>query len=91
MSLHKLLLHFSHDYDYDYDSAGEGLLVSHGKKWFRHRRLLTPGFHYDVLKPYVKLMSDSANTMLVGQFVLIDLICINKTEGYNAKLPTHNN
>lgn len=43
---------------------GEGLLVSHGKKWFRHRRLLTPGFHYDVLKPYVKLMSDSANTML---------------------------
>uniref|UniRef100_A0A8C6THR8 aromatase n=1 Tax=Neogobius melanostomus TaxID=47308 RepID=A0A8C6THR8_9GOBI len=43
---------------------GDGLLVSHGQKWFRHRRLLTPGFHYDVLKPYVKLMSDSANTML---------------------------
>uniref|UniRef100_A0A672YFG8 aromatase n=1 Tax=Sphaeramia orbicularis TaxID=375764 RepID=A0A672YFG8_9TELE len=43
---------------------GEGLLVSKGQKWFRHRRLLTPGFHYDVLKPYVKLMSDSANTML---------------------------
>ncbi|XP_026173030.1 cytochrome P450 4T8 [Mastacembelus armatus] len=43
---------------------GEGLLVSKGQKWFRHRRLLTPGFHYDVLKPYVKLMSDSAKTML---------------------------
>uniref|UniRef100_A0A3Q3JGE6 Cytochrome P450, family 4, subfamily T, polypeptide 8 n=1 Tax=Monopterus albus TaxID=43700 RepID=A0A3Q3JGE6_MONAL len=44
--------------------SGEGLLVSQGQKWFQHRRLLTPGFHYDVLKPYVKLMSDSAKTML---------------------------
>ncbi|KAM3872700.1 cytochrome P450 4T8 [Diretmus argenteus] len=43
---------------------GDGLIVSNGPKWFRHRRLLTPGFHYDVLKPYVKLKSDSAKTML---------------------------
>ncbi|KAM9797838.1 cytochrome P450 4B1-like [Neosynchiropus ocellatus] len=43
---------------------GEGLLLASGQKWFRHRRLLTRGFHYDVLKPYVKLMSDSAKTML---------------------------
>ncbi|KAL0984727.1 hypothetical protein UPYG_G00145930 [Umbra pygmaea] len=43
---------------------GEGLLVSKGQKWFRHRRLLTPGFHYDILKPYVKLMSAGATTML---------------------------
>ncbi|XP_073780798.1 cytochrome P450 4T8 isoform X1 [Danio rerio] len=43
---------------------GDGLLVSAGQKWFRHRRLLTPGFHYDVLKPYVKLISDSTKVML---------------------------
>lgn len=43
---------------------GEGLLVSNGQRWFRNRRLLTPGFHYDVLKPYTKLMADSAQTML---------------------------
>ncbi|XP_076827925.1 cytochrome P450 4B1-like isoform X3 [Brachyhypopomus gauderio] len=43
---------------------GEGLLVSAGQRWFRHRRLLTPGFHYDILKPYVKLMADSAKIML---------------------------
>ncbi|XP_068095205.1 cytochrome P450 4B1-like isoform X2 [Hyperolius riggenbachi] len=43
---------------------GKGLLVLSGPKWFQHRRLLTPGFHYDVLKPYVKLMSDCANVML---------------------------
>ncbi|KAM9309813.1 cytochrome P450 4B1-like [Pholidichthys leucotaenia] len=43
---------------------GDGLLVSQGQKWFRHRRLLTPAFHYDVLKPYVNLMSQSAEIML---------------------------
>ncbi|XP_073449699.1 cytochrome P450 4B1-like isoform X2 [Aquarana catesbeiana] len=43
---------------------GKGLLVLSGQKWFQHRKLLTPAFHYDVLKPYVKLMSDSVNVML---------------------------
>ncbi|XP_044156717.1 cytochrome P450 4B1-like [Bufo gargarizans] len=43
---------------------GKGLLVLSGQKWFQHRRLLTPGFHYDVLKPYVKLMSDCVTVML---------------------------
>uniref|UniRef100_A0A8C9SZJ1 Cytochrome P450, family 4, subfamily T, polypeptide 8 n=1 Tax=Scleropages formosus TaxID=113540 RepID=A0A8C9SZJ1_SCLFO len=42
----------------------DGLLVSRGQKWFRHRRLLTPGFHYDILKNYVPLMADSTNIML---------------------------
>lgn len=43
---------------------GRGLLVLSGDTWFQHRRLLTPGFHYDVLKPYVKRISDSTNIML---------------------------
>ncbi|XP_063283848.1 cytochrome P450 4B1-like [Pelobates fuscus] len=43
---------------------GKGLLVLSGQKWFQHRRLLTPGFHYDVLKPYVKLMGDCTKVML---------------------------
>lgn len=46
-------------------SPGKGLLVTEGQKWFRHRRLLTPGFHYDVLKPYVKLIAESTKIMLV--------------------------
>uniref|UniRef100_A0A3B3RK94 Cytochrome P450, family 4, subfamily T, polypeptide 8 n=1 Tax=Paramormyrops kingsleyae TaxID=1676925 RepID=A0A3B3RK94_9TELE len=44
--------------------AGNGLLVSQGQKWFLHRRLLTPGFHYDILKHYVTLMAESARAML---------------------------
>ncbi|XP_053549486.1 cytochrome P450 4A4 [Bombina bombina] len=43
---------------------GEGLLVLSGDTWFQHRRLLTPGFHYDVLKPYINLISDTTHVML---------------------------
>ncbi|XP_063794998.1 cytochrome P450 4B1-like isoform X2 [Pseudophryne corroboree] len=43
---------------------GKGLLVLSGQKWSQHRKLLTPAFHYDVLKPYIRLMSDSATVLL---------------------------
>ncbi|XP_054835333.1 cytochrome P450 4A4-like [Eublepharis macularius] len=43
---------------------GKGLLILHGPKWFQHRRLLTPGFHYDILKHYVPLIVDSTKVML---------------------------
>ncbi|XP_026521597.1 cytochrome P450 4B1 [Notechis scutatus] len=43
---------------------GKGLLVLHGPKWAQHRKLLTPGFHFNVLKPYVPLIADSAKLML---------------------------
>nr|XP_042702017.1 cytochrome P450 4B1-like [Chrysemys picta bellii] len=43
---------------------GQGLLILNGPKWFQHRRLLTPGFHYDILKSYVTVMADSVRVML---------------------------
>ncbi|XP_053248514.1 cytochrome P450 4B1-like [Podarcis raffonei] len=43
---------------------GKGLLVLHGPKWAQHRKLLTPGFHYSILKPYVTLIAESTKTML---------------------------
>ncbi|NXN18654.1 CP4B1 protein, partial [Indicator maculatus] len=43
---------------------GKGLLISSGAKWFQHRKMLTPAFHYDVLKSYAPMVSDSVKVML---------------------------
>ncbi|XP_045401437.1 cytochrome P450 4B1 isoform X1 [Lemur catta] len=51
-------------YDFLLPWIGKGLLVLEGPKWFQHRKLLTPGFHYDVLKPYVVVFAESVSAML---------------------------
>uniref|UniRef100_A0A8C0X234 Uncharacterized protein n=1 Tax=Castor canadensis TaxID=51338 RepID=A0A8C0X234_CASCN len=43
---------------------GNGLLLLNGQTRFQHRRMLTPAFHYDVLKPYMEIMADSGVTVL---------------------------
>ncbi len=43
---------------------GDGILISGGAKWHRNRRLLTPAFHYEILKPYVSVYNSCVKTLL---------------------------
>ncbi|KAK3084162.1 hypothetical protein FSP39_009268 [Pinctada imbricata] len=43
---------------------GMGLLLSYGPKWERNRRLLTPAFHFDILKPYIQVYNDVADLFM---------------------------
>ncbi|XP_059153439.1 ultra-long-chain fatty acid omega-hydroxylase-like [Physella acuta] len=51
-------------YDMGLRWLGEGLLISNGGKWARSRRLLTPAFHFDILKQYVDIYNTCADIML---------------------------
>ncbi|KAI4541785.1 hypothetical protein MG293_008927 [Ovis ammon polii] len=44
-------------------TPGDGLLLSAGDKWSRHRRMLTPAFHFNILKPYMKIFTKSTDIM----------------------------
>lgn len=46
--------------------TGQSLLLSNGEAWSRRRRLLTPAFHFDILKHYVAKFNASVNIMHVG-------------------------
>ena len=43
---------------------GKGLVISNGQKWFRNRRMLTPAFHFDVLKPYLKIYNEAVDIFI---------------------------
>lgn len=51
---------------YLWHALGDGLLLSRGGKWLRNRRLLTPAFHFDVLKPYVQIYNESVEVLMVS-------------------------
>ena len=42
----------------------DGPVVARGAKWARNRRLLTPAFHFDILKPYVNVYNRSADALI---------------------------
>ena len=46
------------------DWIGDGLLTSKGEKWYRHRKLLTPAFHYEILNDFFPVYSDCVDEML---------------------------
>ncbi|XP_022342994.1 cytochrome P450 4F8-like [Crassostrea virginica] len=54
---------FGQGYRHGIPWLGEGLLIAGGAKWKRSRRLLTPAFHFDILKPYVQIFKSCADKL----------------------------
>ncbi|RDD37853.1 Cytochrome P450 4B1 [Trichoplax sp. H2] len=44
--------------------VGPGILQANGPQWSRNRRLLTPAFHFDVLKSYMKVFNECADILI---------------------------
>ncbi|KAL3999589.1 lipopolysaccharide-induced tumor necrosis factor-alpha factor [Sarotherodon galilaeus] len=42
---------------------GHSVLISNGEVWSRKRRLLTPAFHFDILKSYITIFNSSSKIM----------------------------
>lgn len=42
---------------------GRSVLISNGEVWSRKRRLLTPAFHFDILKSYITIFNSSSKIM----------------------------
>ncbi|XP_014484841.1 PREDICTED: cytochrome P450 4C1-like isoform X2 [Dinoponera quadriceps] len=40
---------------------GEGLLISKGMKWQKRRKILTPAFHFSILKQFVEILIEEGN------------------------------
>lgn len=43
---------------------GDGLIISHGAKHLRNRKLLTPAFHFDILRPYIRVKNQATDILL---------------------------
>ncbi|XP_025082513.1 cytochrome P450 4F22-like isoform X1 [Pomacea canaliculata] len=52
------------DYDMGLGWLGEGLLISNGARWARSRRLLTPAFHFEILRSYVVIENRACDLLL---------------------------
>jgi len=54
----------SREYQFLHPWMGLGLLTSYADKWRPRRKLLTPTFHYDILKDFVEIFNQQAKVMV---------------------------
>uniref|UniRef100_A0A8D8FJW2 Cytochrome P450 4C1 n=1 Tax=Culex pipiens TaxID=7175 RepID=A0A8D8FJW2_CULPI len=49
----------SEGYKFLGDWLGEGLLTSKGERWFKHRKLITPTFHFNILDGFCDVFAEN--------------------------------
>lgn len=43
---------------------GDGLLISEGEKWHKHRKIITPTFHFSILETFFDVFSDKSKILV---------------------------
>ncbi|XP_058818787.1 cytochrome P450 4C1-like [Topomyia yanbarensis] len=54
----------SNGYNFLMDWLGEGLLTSKGERWFQHRRLITPTFHFNILDGFCDVFAEHGTVLV---------------------------
>uniref|UniRef100_A0A182QL51 Cytochrome P450 n=1 Tax=Anopheles farauti TaxID=69004 RepID=A0A182QL51_9DIPT len=54
----------SSEYDFIRPWLGEGLLISSGRKWQTHRKIITPTFHFKILEQFVEIFDQQGHTFV---------------------------
>ncbi|XP_039502126.1 cytochrome P450 4e3 [Drosophila santomea] len=47
-------------YDLLHPWLGHGLLTSYGSKWHKHRKMITPSFHFNILQDFHEVMNENS-------------------------------
>lgn len=51
-------------YNFLHPFLNTGLLTSAGEKWHKRRRLLTPAFHFDILKEFFEMFREESDKLV---------------------------
>ncbi|KFB40895.1 AGAP013241-PA-like protein [Anopheles sinensis] len=52
------------EYNFIKPWLGEGLLTSTGRKWFAHRKVITPTFHFKILEQFIEIFDQQSSTFV---------------------------
>nr|XP_015835227.1 PREDICTED: uncharacterized protein LOC660088 [Tribolium castaneum] len=58
------ILNKTDDYKFLHSWLGTGLLTSAGPKWKKHRRILTPAFHFKILEQFIDVFESAGNKLV---------------------------
>nr|XP_022911487.1 cytochrome P450 4c3-like [Onthophagus taurus] len=58
------ILNKAHSYTYLHHWLGTGLLTSTGSKWKKHRKILTPAFHFKILEDFIPSFNTASDVLV---------------------------